>query len=270
MLPTVHLRKVGIATSRLGFGTSRLHYLSRRERERLLATAADLGFVHFDTAPAYGDGLAETELGRLLRHQGTSLVVATKYGIPADPIIEHLPSLGFALRASRSLARKAGYWRPSHPAITAAGLRKSAEQSLRRLQRDYVDILMLHEPTPARLSEPSRLLEELVGLQQRGLIRAFGLAGDWKGIEAIRSSTPELAQIIQTAEGQWPDACPPDITYGAVSSSEQTYFARTPNCGEAVQRLRRALLRRPDGVVVVSTTKIHNLRQLADVAHGLA
>jgi aryl-alcohol dehydrogenase-like predicted oxidoreductase len=64
LLPPVRLAKTEIVTSRLGFGTARLHYLAPRERQALLAAAAELGVVHFDTAPAYGDGIAETELGR--------------------------------------------------------------------------------------------------------------------------------------------------------------------------------------------------------------
>src|SRR5437588_12142325 len=95
ILPTVRLARAGVTTSRLGFGTSRLHYVGQRQRQRLLAAAASLGFLHFDTAPAYGDGLAECELGRFLRTGRHRYVIATKYGLPAHPMME-----GFSTFAS--------------------------------------------------------------------------------------------------------------------------------------------------------------------------
>src|SRR5687767_12323446 len=106
MIGRVELPRAGITTSRLAFGTSRLHYIGQRERQRLLAAAAALGIVQFDTAPAYGHGLAEAELGRFLGRERDRFVIATKYGIPADPFMERWPSLGPPLRIAAALARR--------------------------------------------------------------------------------------------------------------------------------------------------------------------
>src|SRR4051812_32660132 len=100
MIPKVRLQRSGLTTSRLGFGTSRLHYLGLAEQQVLLATAAELGITHFDTAPSYGDGLAERALGRFVRHERDRFLVATKYGLPSNRLIEALPALGRPFRAT--------------------------------------------------------------------------------------------------------------------------------------------------------------------------
>jgi aryl-alcohol dehydrogenase-like predicted oxidoreductase len=269
MIACVQLGKAGITTSRLAFGTSRLHYVTQLERQRLLAASADLGIVHFDTAPAYGDGLGETELGHLLHRGRDRFVVATKYGIPANPIMERFPPLGPPLRILRGFARRFGLWRYRLPPLTAAGLRASVERSLGRLKTDWIDIVFLHEPCLERLSQPNDILEQFNKLKERGLIRAFGLAGAWHGVGALVTAAPELAQVVQTSEVDWPETCPPDVTYGAVSGAAQNYFGSRIGSEIASQRLRSALTRRPNGVVIVSTTRIGHLRDLARAATGI-
>src|SRR5215472_15507780 len=133
MIPTVLLAKSDITTSRLGFGTSRLHHLFKNDRQRLLSAAADLGFKHFDTAPAYGDGVCEAELGKFIRGQRERFVIVTKYGIPPDPLAETWPSLALPLRSVQAVARKVGFRTAPLPPLTPTGLRASAERSLRRL-----------------------------------------------------------------------------------------------------------------------------------------
>src|SRR5262245_50530975 len=64
----VQLPGTEIVMSRLSFGTSRLHHVpSGKHRQSLLAAAFDAGFTHFDTAPLYGFGLAESDLGGFLK-----------------------------------------------------------------------------------------------------------------------------------------------------------------------------------------------------------
>ena len=49
---------------RLVFGTANLHHLMNfHERQRILIKAYDIGFRRYDTAPAYGNGISEYELG---------------------------------------------------------------------------------------------------------------------------------------------------------------------------------------------------------------
>ena len=270
MIPSVRLVKSGVVTSRLGFGTSRLHYLSSRKRIDMLAAIIDLGIIHVDTAPAYGDGLAEAALGGFLRQGRGRIVVATKYGIPADPFLQVFPQVGAPLRGARAVVRSLGFGSFKRPPLSAAGLRASAEQSLRRLRIDYIDILFLHEPSIDRLGDPHEMIEEFCQLRKRGLIRTFGLAGAWSAIAPILSAAPGLGDVVQTSETEWPESSPPDITYGAIAGGAQGYFASGPASDVASERLYAALSRRPNGVVLVSTTKLRNLWILVQQADASA
>jgi D-threo-aldose 1-dehydrogenase len=229
----------------------------------LLAAAADLGFIHFDTAPFYGDGIGEAELGKFIREKRGRFVIATKYGIPPDPLAQAWPSLAIPVRAFRTISRKLGHRPPPLPALSPTGLRASVQRSLQRLGTDYVDILLLHEPNPARLPSPGAILEELVKLQLSGKVRAFGLAGGWNAVSEVISLTPALGAVVQTAEAEWPPEAAPDITYGAIAAGPQSYFSPPIACSEVTVRLRTALARR-NGVVLISTTKLHHLAQLAN------
>lgn len=258
----VQLGNGALTTSRLGFGTSRLHYIGRNERQALLGTARDLGIVHFDTAPSYGDGLAETELGLMLKGRRDGIVIATKYGLPIDPLFAALPALATPLRAARSIARRAGVWSQQMPPLTANGLRSSVEASLRRLGTDRIDLLLLHEPSAQRMSTADALLAELIDLRARGLIRSFGLAGKWAGVRSALDAAPGIGEIVQAGESEWDATRTPDITYGALSGGDQTYWSAGQAGSNAGQRLSQALSRRPNGTVLVSTTKPDNLRAL--------
>ena len=280
MIPQTRLVKSGLVTSRLAFGTSRLHYVDHRTRQDLMAQAVELGIIHFDTAPSYGDGLAERELGRFLKGRRSRLIIATKYGIAPDPLITAMPALAGPLRGVRAVARRAGLWQVRRPPLLAAGLRASVEASLRRIGTDVIDIVMLHEPLAARLPDAQAVVRELVDLRQRGLIRHFGLAGSWDGIASLGEAASSLGEIIQTGETQWGGGShlaggihlaggrAPDITFGALAQSGQHYFNTHVEGAGAGLRLREALARRPDGVVIVSTTKADNLHTLAQVAAG--
>jgi D-threo-aldose 1-dehydrogenase len=269
MIAKVTLPTTGLSISRLAFGTSRLHHMRAGGRQRILAAAADAGFSHFDTAPAYGDGLAETELGRFVRGRRDRLTIATKYGIPPNRVIAAFPPLALPVRAARAVARRAFRLPTTLPPLTPQGLRLSVEASLRRLGTDHVDMLLLHEPHPGRIPHPDELLVELQRLVTGGAVRHLGLAGEWKGVAASAARLPGLAQILQAPESQWSGERAPDLTFGALSGGAQSYFAGKVDGGAAAGRLREALRRRPNGAVVVSTTQPGNLGLLADAAANI-
>ena len=115
---------------------------SSKERQNILAYAVDMGIRHFDTARCYGDGLAERELGQFLRGRRDGLIVATKYGLPADPLIKSPLPIAQPLRALRKLTRHIGLQRRTPHELTAAALRQSIERSLRALRVDAIQILV--------------------------------------------------------------------------------------------------------------------------------
>ncbi|MFZ0553520.1 MAG: aldo/keto reductase, partial [Steroidobacteraceae bacterium] len=86
------LRAEAGLSSRLGLGTHALHWLfSGGARQGLLRLAYDLGIRHFDTAPSYGAGLAEREIGRFCLQHRSNLVVATKFGLAPGRLAASLP-----------------------------------------------------------------------------------------------------------------------------------------------------------------------------------
>jgi hypothetical protein len=101
-MQTIELGSTGRTTTRLGFGCSSLMgAMGRKDSVAMLEAAFDAGILHFDVAPMYGFGQAESCLGEFLgRHRG-DVTVTTKYGIPAPklarsvagPVVKALPGL---------------------------------------------------------------------------------------------------------------------------------------------------------------------------------
>ncbi|SDM53250.1 aldo/keto reductase [Maricaulis salignorans] len=144
--------------SRLGFGVTGPHAspaVSRRETARLIAEAIDLGINLFDTGPAYGRGEGERRLGQALRGRARDqLYIATKAGIDLH----------------------------RHRDFSAGAVEMSLRGSLERLQTPYVDLLLLHGPSAADMSD--RLLRRLEALRERGMIRQIGVCGRGPELDA--------------------------------------------------------------------------------------
>jgi len=106
-------------------------------RETVVA-ALDAGMVFFDVAPFYGFGLAERRLGEALAEAGTGrpVVISTKVGrrlVPADMAVGE--RYGFV---------DADPYEPVFD-YSADAILRSHEESLRRLRRDRIDILLAHD-----------------------------------------------------------------------------------------------------------------------------
>ncbi len=144
--------------SRLGFGVTGPHAsiaVPRRDTGRLIAEAIDLGITLFDTGPAYGRGEGERRLGTALRgHPRDRLHVVTKAGI--------------------DLHRQRDF--------SAGAVEMSLRGSLERLQTSYVDLLLLHGPSAADMSD--RLIRRLEALRERGMVRAIGVCGRGRELDA--------------------------------------------------------------------------------------
>jgi len=124
---------------------------------KLLQQASDAGITFFDTADTYGNGLGETILAKALGGKRSQITIGTKFGYD---FYHHT-----ARRGHEELPQE---WRPEY-------VRFALEESLKRLQTDYVDIYQLHNP---RLDAMRRddLFATLDVLKQEGKIRAFGPA----------------------------------------------------------------------------------------------
>jgi len=126
------------------------------ESVRAIHAALDAGVNFFDTAANYGAGHSERILGKALAGRRSQAVIATKFGHIID---EH---------------GKTVYGDDDQ---IIPNLRKDVQNSLRRLDTDWIDLYQLHAAgfDPERALELRGLLEDLV---QEGLIRSYGWSTD--------------------------------------------------------------------------------------------
>jgi aryl-alcohol dehydrogenase-like predicted oxidoreductase len=147
--------KSTIAVGSMNFGKR----TSESESVRIIERALERGLVLFDTANAYNDGESERILGRTLRGRREQVILATKVGFGR---VEGKPE---GLSRERVL--------------------RAAEESLMRLQTDYIDIYYLHVPdygTP--LEETLSAMEELLAAKK---IRHIGVSNyaSWQILKII-------------------------------------------------------------------------------------
>ena len=187
--------RTGITVSVLGFGCGAVGGLMVRgtpqDQERAVARALDAGVNYFDTAPQYGDGQSETNIGRVLaKLRPTGITLGTKVRLRDTDKID----IGAAIAAS-------------------------LDASLRRMGRDSVDLLQLHNPittadAPAAIAADVVLGEVIPAferLRAAGKIRFFG-------ITAIGETTA-LHRVIDT---------------GRLHSGQVSYNLLNPSAGGAL------------------------------------
>ncbi|MDD3428465.1 MAG: aldo/keto reductase [Oscillospiraceae bacterium] len=118
----------------------------------IIHAAMDLGINFFDVAPVYGWGVSETVLGKALAQDNrrSKVIIASKGGL---------------------------LWNDKHETtnnLSKASLLKEIDESLRRLQTDYIDIYQMHWPDPSVPLEETA--EALQIMKDSGKIRYVGLS----------------------------------------------------------------------------------------------
>jgi aryl-alcohol dehydrogenase-like predicted oxidoreductase len=262
MLSTI-IDGVGIRVSRLGFGTASLHHIfGSKKRGELLAAAIDSGITHFDTAPYYGYGLAENDLGRIISKRRSEFTVTTKVGL--------YPQSGFSTTSSDLWSRKLlGKILPkmSKPKKVweVNYARSSLYGSLKRLKTDYVDFLFLHEPDLA-LINIEEMFDWLKVEKEKGSIRAWGLAGIAELVEPFLNSEYMLYNVIQTQDSI--DSHEADFVLNAGRSLQFTYGYISSACisrqNMSVENVMQSALKRNNtGSILVSAQSSQHLYELA-------
>ena len=137
------------------------------ESLRAIQRALDLGVNFFDTANVYGAGHSERILGKAFAGKRQDVVIATKFNALFD-------------EATREVTGSS---------CAPADIRQACEDSLSRLNTDYIDLYQFHDNGyPADKAEPVReTLEELV---KDGKIRAYGWSTDF----------PDRAEVFAQGE----------------------------------------------------------------------
>lgn len=158
-------------------GLGRLHHIPTEfARHRVLSAAMDAGFMTFDMAPSYGEGLVEATVGRFMRGKVGRPRIYTKFGIPFSPLGELPTPLFFFLRGLKQVTRAGIGTNYANRDFSVPALRASVEASLRRLKVSCIACLFVHEPLTKPTSEQ---LSETIGglhrLREEGLIQDYGL-----------------------------------------------------------------------------------------------
>jgi aryl-alcohol dehydrogenase-like predicted oxidoreductase len=139
-----------LKVSRIGFGCMSLKP-GQADAEQIIHRAIDLGINYFDTADLYDKGENEITLGKALMTKRRQLVIATKVG-------------------NQWRTDGGGWdWNPTKTYILEA-----VDESLRRLQTDYIDLYQLHGGT---IDDPiDETIEAFELLVSQGKIRWYGLS----------------------------------------------------------------------------------------------
>ncbi|NQW22067.1 MAG: aldo/keto reductase [SAR202 cluster bacterium] len=178
------LGNTGISISEIGFGCGDVGGLMVRgehgDQVRAVVRAIELGINYFDTASRYGAGQSETNLGRVLNELSADVFVGTKY------------SLGEA-----------------DPSDLKAGVIASVDASLKRLNRESVDLIQLHDRINSQTDLKSRAItvsdvlgevqEAIQVLKSHGKVRFCGLTGvgEPMGIhEVVASGVVNTVQAV--------------------------------------------------------------------------
>ncbi|NUR49084.1 MAG: aldo/keto reductase [Hamadaea sp.] len=182
----VELGRTGLSVTRLGLGLAPIGGLyadvSPEQARATVDRAWDRGVRLFDTAPFYGYGRSETRSGEALRGRAGH-VLSTK--------------VGRVLERQDDGESDADVWAGVDPSVrpvfdfSASGVRRSFEDSLRRLDRDRVDVVHLHDPDDHLEQAVAEAYPELVRLRDEGLITAVG---------AGANSPDVLAYLVERAD----------------------------------------------------------------------
>jgi len=163
------LGRTSLEVTRFGLGTAPLAGLHEAVAEdqalQVITRAWDEGIRHFDTAPLYGFGNAETRLGKALHDKPREeFVLASKVGrlLRADAP----PEPGQNFRGTP----------PVNPVFDFSydGVMRSVDESLQRLQLDRIDILHIHDPDNHYDDALHGAYKALDHLRSEGVIRAVG------------------------------------------------------------------------------------------------
>ena len=159
----MNVSEVGLGAWQLANPDWGIH--DKNEALQIVQKSLEVGCNFFDTAPGYGEGRSEELLGHGLKSVRKDVILCTKFS---------------------------HYSEDHERDFDAKHIRPVLEGSFRRLQTDYVDILLLHNP-PRELMDgnvSAELYAELEQLKTEGKIREYGVSLDWRiELETVLETT---------------------------------------------------------------------------------
>ncbi|MDR4951301.1 aldo/keto reductase [Chryseobacterium sp. ES2] len=151
----LEISALGLGCMGLSFGYGKV--TEKQEAIKLIRTAFENGVTFFDTAECYGPFTNETLVGEALKPFRKDVVIATKFGFEDGDSTKGLDS-------------------------SPARIRKVVEDSLKRLQTDYIDLFYQHRVDPnIPIEDVAGMVKDLI---TEGKVKHFGLSE--AGVETIR------------------------------------------------------------------------------------
>jgi aryl-alcohol dehydrogenase-like predicted oxidoreductase len=142
------------------------------ESIRAIHKAMNLGVNLFDTANVYGAGHSERVLARAVEDRRSQVVIATKFNAVFDETTRQVTGSD----------------------TTPVGIRAACEDSLRRLNTDYIDLYQFHDNGfPSEKAAPIR--ETLEVLIKEGKIRAYGWSTDFTDRAEVFAQGPHCSAV---------------------------------------------------------------------------
>jgi aryl-alcohol dehydrogenase-like predicted oxidoreductase len=190
------LGRTGIQVSPYCLGAMMFGKMANADHDecvRIIHKALDFGINFIDTADAYSRGDSEVIVGKALKGRRDDVVLATKAFLPMgdDP-------------NQRGSSRR---W-----------LTRAVEESLRRLQTDYIDLYQVHRPAPD--TDIEETLSVLTDLMRQGKVRAIGAStfpaadiveAQWvaerRGLARFRTEQPPYSILNRSIERDVLPAC---------------------------------------------------------------
>ncbi|MCP2032398.1 aryl-alcohol dehydrogenase-like predicted oxidoreductase [Okibacterium sp. HSC-33S16] len=158
------LGRTGVSVSSLCLGTMMFGPWGNEDRQdsiRIIHAALDAGITFVDTADVYSGGESERIVGEALKGRRDDVVLATKFFMPMSD-------------------------NPNHRGGSRKWIMRAVEDSLQRLQTDYIDLYQVHRPSAD--TDVEETLGALSDLVAQGKVRSIG------------SSSYSASQIV---EAQW-------------------------------------------------------------------
>ncbi|WP_350293260.1 aldo/keto reductase [uncultured Croceitalea sp.] len=142
--------------------------LSTTQMTDLINYCLEIGITTFDHADIYGDYENETAFGKAFVESGISRSKT-----------QFISKCGIQMTSGRTN-------KVAHYQYDAAYIIWSVEQSLKKLQTDYLDVLLLHRPSP--LMQPDEIAEAIQSLTTEGKVKTFG----------VSNFTPSQIAMVET------------------------------------------------------------------------
>jgi len=169
-LKYINIANTDLQVSNIIMGNMRIPQLSIAEAENLIRSAMEEGINFFDHADIYGKGKSEEIFSEAVQMNPSireKMIIQSKCGI------------------------RNGFFDFSKEHIT-----ESVDGILKRLNTEYLDILLLHRPDP--LMEPAEVAEAFEELHNSGKVRYFGVSNHNPAqIELLQKYTPHKLVVNQ-------------------------------------------------------------------------